>query len=51
MFNSLFLNILLYFTHLDPVEALNRIGIGRIYQTSLPRLRYEFRHFIILPEA
>jgi|GEM_PF-6250216 len=45
------MNSLQRFAHLESVGVLSPIVIDRIYQTSLPWLRYEFRHFIILPKA
>jgi hypothetical protein len=39
------------FAHLESGEALNRITINGMYQSALPGLAYEFRHFTSLPEA
>ncbi len=39
------------FAHLESEETLNRITINGMYQSALPDLRYEFRHFTSLPEA
>ncbi|RZJ58345.1 MAG: hypothetical protein EOO55_00975 [Hymenobacter sp.] len=39
------------FAHLESEEALNRLTIDGMYQSALPGLAYEFRHFASLPEA
>lgn len=39
------------FAHLESAEVLNRLTINGMYQTALPGLRYEFRHFTDLAEA
>ncbi|OGX88300.1 hypothetical protein [Hymenobacter coccineus] len=39
------------FAHLESVEVLNRVTIDGMYQTALPGLPFEFRHFTTLPEA
>ena len=41
----------LRFAHLESEETLNRLTIGGMYQTALPGLAYEFRHFTSLPAA
>ncbi|MGI4743091.1 MAG: hypothetical protein ACRYG7_48700 [Janthinobacterium lividum] len=42
---------LLRFAHLESGEMLNRMTINGMYQSALPGLPYEFRHFTSLPEA
>lgn len=39
------------FAHLESEEALNRITINGMYQSVIPGLAYEFRHFTSLPDA
>ncbi|RZJ94426.1 MAG: hypothetical protein EOO60_03070 [Hymenobacter sp.] len=39
------------FAHLEAEETLNRITINGMYQSAIPGLAYEFRHFTSLPEA
>ncbi|MFD1872693.1 hypothetical protein [Hymenobacter bucti] len=41
----------LRFAHLESEEALNRLIINGMYQTAVPGLAYEFRHFTLLAEA
>lgn len=41
----------LRFAHLESEQVLNRLIIDGMYQTAVPGLRYEFRHFTQLPEA
>lgn len=41
----------LRFAHLESEETLNRITINGMYQSVLPGLPYEFRHFSSLLEA
>lgn len=40
-----------HFAHLESEETLNRITINGMYQTAIPGLSYEFRHFTSLAEA
>ncbi|RZK89864.1 MAG: hypothetical protein EOO62_35900 [Hymenobacter sp.] len=42
---------LLRFAHLESEETLNRITINGMYQSAIPGLPYEFRHFTSLLEA
>ena len=42
---------LVRFAHLESGEALNRLTIKGMYQSALPDLPYEFRHFTSLSEA
>ncbi len=42
---------ILRFAHLESEEVLNRITINGMYQSALPDLPYEFRHFTSLFEA
>lgn len=39
------------FAHLESEEALNRLTINGMYQTAVPGLNYEFRHFTSPLEA
>lgn len=39
------------FAHLESEETLNRVTINGMYQSALPGLPYEFRHFTSLPAA
>lgn len=39
------------FAHLESEEILNRLTINGMYQTALPGLSYEFRHFTDLVDA
>ncbi|MVN77766.1 hypothetical protein GO988_15650 [Hymenobacter sp. HMF4947] len=39
------------FAHLESAETLNRITIDGMYQSAVPGLPYEFRHFTMLAEA
>lgn len=39
------------FAHLEAEETLNRITINGMYQSAVPDLSYEFRHFTSLTEA
>jgi hypothetical protein len=39
------------FAHLESEEALNRLTINGMYQTAVPGLAYEFRHFTSLTAA
>jgi hypothetical protein len=39
------------FAHLESVQVLNRITIDGMYQSAVPGLPYEFRHFTVLAEA
>ena len=39
------------FAHLESEETLNRLTINGMYQSALPGLPYEFRHFTSLPAA
>jgi hypothetical protein len=39
------------FAHLESEEVLNRITINGMYQSAIPGLAYEFRHFTSLTEA
>ncbi len=39
------------FAHLESEEALNRLTINGMYQSAVPGLAYEFRHFSSLAEA
>jgi hypothetical protein len=39
------------FAHLESVQVLNRITIDGMYQSAVPGLPYQFRHFTLLPEA
>jgi len=39
------------FAHLESVQVLNRITIDGMYQSAIPGLPYEFRHFTELTEA
>lgn len=39
------------FAHLESAETLNRLIIGGLYQTAVPDLTYEFRHFTDLAPA
>jgi len=39
------------FAHLESVQVLNRITIDGMYQSAVPGLPYEFRHFTVLTEA
>ncbi|MDJ0367279.1 hypothetical protein QMK33_19195 [Hymenobacter sp. H14-R3] len=41
----------LRFAHLESEQVLNRLTINGMYQTAVPGLNYEFRHFTLLPEA
>lgn len=41
----------LRFAHLESEEALNRLIINGMYQSAVPGLAYEFRHFTSLVEA
>jgi hypothetical protein len=41
----------LRFAHLESEETLNRITINGMYQSAIPGLPYEFRHFTSLLEA
>jgi hypothetical protein len=41
----------LRFAHLESEEVLNRLTINGMYQTALPGLNYEFRHFTSILEA
>jgi hypothetical protein len=40
-----------HFAHLEAEESLNRLTINGMYQTAVPGLNYEFRHFTSLTEA
>jgi hypothetical protein len=42
---------LIRFAHLESEETLNRITINGMYQSAVPGLAYEFRHFTSLTEA
>jgi hypothetical protein len=42
---------LLRFAHLESEETLNRITINGMYQSAIPGLPYEFRHFTSILEA
>lgn len=39
------------FAHLESTEVLNRLTINSMYQSVVPGLNYEFRHFDDLAEA
>lgn len=39
------------FAHLESMEALNRLTINGMYQSAVPGLPYEYRHFTDLAEA
>lgn len=41
----------LRFAHLESEEVLNRLTINGMYQTAIPGLAYEFRHFTSILEA
>jgi len=41
----------LHFAHLESEETLNRLTINGMYQSAIPGLAYEFRHFTSLREA
>lgn len=40
-----------HFAHLESEESLNRLTINGMYQSAIPGLAYEFRHFTSLLEA
>jgi hypothetical protein len=42
---------LVHFAHLESQDALNRLTIDGMYQSAIPGLPYEFRHFTSLLEA
>ena len=39
------------FAHLESEEVMNRLTINGMYQSAIPGLAYEFRHFSSLTEA
>ncbi|RZJ87497.1 MAG: hypothetical protein EOO60_12135 [Hymenobacter sp.] len=39
------------FAHLESEEVMNRLTINGMYQSAIPGLAYEFRHFASLTEA
>ncbi|GAB3638020.1 hypothetical protein GCM10027422_36100 [Hymenobacter arcticus] len=41
----------LRFAHLESEQVLNRLIIDGMYQTAIPGLNYEFRHFTSILEA